>query len=407
MADTLKPSTPDQLKEAIAWACAEQTPVEVRGHGTKTGIGHEVQAAWTLDVTGLSGITLYEPEELVLVARAGTPLDEIVAVAAGHGQELAFEPPDLSRLLGTSGRGTFGGMIAAGLSGSRRIKAGAVRDHFLGFNAISGRGESFKSGGRVMKNVTGYDLPKLIAGSWGTLAVMFDATVKVLPRAETQATLVLWGLDDAMAAKAMSRAMQSSCEVSGAAHLPAGIVSREPFRPLAQTDVTATLLRLEGFGPSVAYRGDVLEKLLADGACATTRLDAEPSAAVWQAIRDVHAFAGDPVRAVWRLSVPPAAGPAVVESVAATGDCEAYYDWAGGLVWLSLAPAADDRSAVIRAAITPYGGHATLIRGHPGIAGEGARFEPLDVGTDGLVRRIKAGFDPHGILNPGRMYAGI
>ena len=168
------------------------------GHGSKRAIGRPAQTDLTLDLSALSGITLYEPEELVLSAKAATPLAEIEALVAAKGQQLAFEPMDYATLLGgVAGRGTIGGALAANLSGPRRIKAGAARDHFLGFSAVSGRGETFKSGGRVVKNVTGYDLCKLIAGSWGTLAAMTEVTIKVLPAAETEETLLIRGLEPA------------------------------------------------------------------------------------------------------------------------------------------------------------------------------------------------------------------
>ena len=221
MADALKPQDAKQVLDAVQWALAEGKRLEIAGRGSKRALGRPSQSDLTLDLSALSGVTLYEPEELVLSAKAGTPLAEIEALVDAKGQQLAFEPMDCGPLLGTgAGGGTIGGAIAAGLAGPRRIKAGSARDHFLGFSAVSGRGETFKSGGRVVKNVTGYDLCKLLAGSFGTLAAMTDVTIKVLPKPETEETLVLTGLDDARAGQAMTAAMASSCDVSGAAHLP-------------------------------------------------------------------------------------------------------------------------------------------------------------------------------------------
>src|SRR6187397_3108870 len=219
MADTLKPRDGKDAEAAVQWALAEGKTLEVIGQGSKRGIGRAAQWDLSLDLSDLSGVTLYEPEELVLSAKAGTPIAEIETLLAASHQELAFEPMDYGPVFGAAaGRGTLGGALAANLSGPRRIKAGAARDHFLGFTAVSGRGETFKSGGRVVKNVTGYDLCKLMAGSWGTLAAMTEVTVKTLPRAETEATVAIAGLDDAAAAQAMTAAMGSSCDVSGAAH---------------------------------------------------------------------------------------------------------------------------------------------------------------------------------------------
>src|SRR5215218_1713278 len=222
MTDRLQPRDEKEVEELVRWALAEGKTLEVRGQGSKRALGRPSQTDLTLDLSGLAGVTLYEPEELVLSARAGTPLAEIEALVTASDQQLAFEPMDYGPLFGQPrGRGTIGGALAANLSGPRRIKAGAARDHFLGVSAVSGRGEIFKSGGRVVKNVTGYDLCKVMAGSWGTLAALAEVTVKVLPRAETEETLLVLGLDDGSAARAMSIAMGSSNDVSGAAHFPA------------------------------------------------------------------------------------------------------------------------------------------------------------------------------------------
>ena len=222
-----KPRDAKDVEDTVLWALAENKTLEVAGRGSKRGIGRPSQSDITLDLSGLTGVTLYEPEELVLSARAGTPIAEIEQLVAANGQELAFEPMDYGPLLGGApSAGTIGGVLAANVSGPRRIKAGAARDHFLGVTAVSGRGETFKSGGRVVKNVTGYDLCKLMAGSWGTLGAMTDVTIKTLPRAETETTLVLTGLDERRAVQAMAEAMASSCEVSGAAHLPVDCAGR-------------------------------------------------------------------------------------------------------------------------------------------------------------------------------------
>ena len=220
MADTHHARDAKDVEAAVQWALAQKKSLEIVGHGTKRALGRPAQVDATLDLSGLTGVTLYEPEELVLSARAGTPLAEIEDLLAAKAQQLAFEPMDYGPLLGGQPRqATIGGVLAANLSGPRRIKAGAARDHFLGFTAVSGRGETFKSGGRVVKNVTGYDLCKLMAGSWGTLAAMTDVTVKTLPRPETEATVLVLGLEPARAADAMAAAMGSSGDVSGAAHL--------------------------------------------------------------------------------------------------------------------------------------------------------------------------------------------
>ena len=260
--ENLQPRDAAEVGEAMRWALSGGKALELIGRGSKRAIGRAAQWDATLDLSGLSGVTLYEPEELVLSAKAGTPLAEIEALVAASGQELAFEPMDYGPLLGVAaGAGSIGGVLAANLSGPRRIKAGAARDHFLGVNAVSGRGETFKSGGRVVKNVTGYDLCKLLAGSWGTLAAMTDITIKTLPRAETEETILIIGLDDATAVKAMAAAVGSFADVSAAAHLPAPVAARIAESAAARAAVTA--FRLEGVPPSIAHRKDVLQKLAA------------------------------------------------------------------------------------------------------------------------------------------------
>lgn len=386
---SLKPKTEAELVDMVQDALARKTPLDLIGTGTKKGLGRPMQTAATLDLSGFSGIDLYEPEELVITAGAGAKLDDIRELLDGKGQEFAFEPPDLSRLLGAPHSGTLGGMLACNLSGPRRLKAGAARDHILGIAGVSGRGEAFKAGGRVVKNVTGYDIPKLMASSYGTLAALTTVTFKALPKAESEETLVLEGLSDADAVAAMSLAMQSSCEVSGAAHLPAALSDGTP----------KTFLRLEGVPPSIVYRRDKLAKLLA--APASHLLAPEASRAQWIALRDIHPLSQSDGRCVWRLSVPPADGARIVAALAQRIEMSWFYDWAGGLVWLALPADGDAAAAAIRAAL-PLG-HATLIRASDALRGRVPVFQPQAPALAALARRVKASFDPVGILNPGRM----
>ena len=404
MGSQLKPENADQVAEAVAWAVSEEKPLEVIGHGTKRRIGRAAQHELTLDLSGLTGITLYEPEELVLSARAGTPLSEIHRRLGEKNQELAFEPPDLSRLLGDDGgAGTVGGTVACNLGGPRRIKAGAARDHFLGVNAVSGRGETFKSGGRVVKNVTGYDLCKLLAGSWGTLAVMTDVTLKVLPAAESEETVLVTGLDPARAAVAMSAAMGSSCEVSGAAHIPKMLAASSEAAPVAAAGRDVTALRLEGVAPSIAYRADQLTGILQDHG-AVERIGEADSRAFWRGVRDVHFLAEGEDRLVWRLSVPPMEGGDILTELAASHGARGFTDWAGGLVWLDLDADAGLDPGDIRTIVAQKGGHATLIRAPEAVRSSVDVFQPEADALQALSRRLKQGFDPSGILNPGRMH---
>ncbi|HEY2134440.1 MAG TPA: FAD-binding protein [Xanthobacteraceae bacterium] len=408
MDDGFKARDANDVEAAVQWALGNQKSLEIVGRGTKRTIGRPAQVDATLDLAGLAGVTLYEPEELVLSARAGTSLAEIEALVEAAGQQLAFEPMDFGPLLGGATRqATIGGALAANLSGPRRIKAGAARDHFLGCAAVSGRGEIFKSGGRVVKNVTGYDLCKLLAGSWGTLAAMTDVTIKTLPAPETEANVMVLGLDIASATHAMAAAMGSSCDVSGAAHLESDIAVRASDDLAVGRSVTA--LRVEGVAPSVVHRQAALMEILAPFGMLGT-LNESQSRALWRAIRDVVPFAaqgpaGD--RIVWRLSVAPSMGATAARLIAQTADAEFLFDWAGGLVWAALAPSDDGGAAAVRAATASCGGHATLIRAPAALRASVAAFEPQPDGLAALSKRVKEGFDPRGVLGPGRMWAGV
>jgi len=383
----LRPADSPQLSEAIAQCALRGETVELVAGGSKRGYGRPVDAAHRLDLSAFAGIRLYEPEELVLTAGAATDLGVIEAALAAARQHLAFEPPDWRHLWNLTAAPTLGGTIACNLSGPRRLRDGAARDHHLGFEAVSGRGESFKAGGRVVKNVTGYDLSKLIAGSFGTLAAVTEMTVKTVPAPEATATLMLTGLGDAAAQAAMSAALAGPHEVSGAAHLPGARL---------------TLMRLEGHAPSVAARRDALVSALA-GFGSVESEDGGASLLRWRQVRDAMPFAGLPGHAIWRVSVAPSAGPPLVASLSSVLDFQHFYDWAGGLVWLAVAGSDDGGAGAIRAALR-NDGHATLLR-----AGEAMRrrvpvFQPLPGPHAALSARVKDTFDPARILNPGRMY---
>ena|SRR5690242_3937148 len=408
MSEPLRPRDAKQVEEAISWALGERKTLELIGRGSKRAIGRAAQWDSTLDLSGLSGVTLYEPEELVLSAKAGTPLQEIEALVAAKRQELAFEPMDYGPLLGGAARGaTIGGAIAANLSGPRRIKSGAARDHFLGFSAVSGRGETFKSGGRVVKNVTGYDLCKLVAGSWGTLAAMTEVTVKTLPKAETEQTILVLGAEPAAAVKIMAVAMSSHGDVSAAAHLSQAIAPDVAETASAHSAVTA--LRLEGVAPSVEQRRAHLEGLLASfGALAS--LDETASRALWRAIRDVTPFAANGPRGgadIWRISTAPARGADIGRTLADQAGAETLYDWAGGLVWAALPRSDDARAPLVHATVASVGGHATLVRAPAAVRAKVDVFTPQPPGLAALTQRVRKGFDPQGVLSPGRMWAGV
>jgi glycolate dehydrogenase FAD-binding subunit len=401
----LQPASLDELEEAIAEAVVGRRRLEVLGHGTKRGLGRPVEADARLDLRHLAGIGLYEPEELVLTAKPGTAMAEIEALIAQRGQMLACEPADLGPLYGApAGMGTLGGMIACNLSGPRRPKAGAARDGFLGFTAVSGRGERFKAGGRVMKNVTGYDLPKLLAGSHGTLAALAEITVRVHPAPERTVTLLLLGLDAERGNRAMTLALGSAHDVSGAAYLPAALAARSRIDAVAGAGASVTALRLEGIAASVAARAAALERLLAEFRAPLARTEAEASIALWREIRDLHFLLPEGEAVIWRLSLPPVAGGATAERLArAIAGTRFYLDWGGGLLWAALPAAPDAHAAMLRPAAAAAGGHATLMRAPDAVRAAVPVFEPEPAPLAELTARVRAGFDPLGILNPGRM----
>jgi len=354
-----------------------------------------MQAKRVLSMQAMTGITLYEPAELVLSAKSGTPVAEVEATLAARGQMLPFEPMDYRPLLGSSGEPTMGGLTATNLSGPRRIMAGACRDSLIGTRFVNGQGEVIKSGGRVMKNVTGLDLARTMAGSWGTLGVLTEVTYKLLPRPETTLSVVFHGLNDQQAVALMAAAIGSPFEVSGAAHLPVGI-----------DRIAMTLLRLEGFAESLAYRAERLRVLLAPfGRCDI--IDQTASTSLWAQIRDVRWFAEPRNEAVWRISVPPSKAPALLAQIAAGRRIRHLLDWGGGLVWIATASTELAGSEVIRQAVRHAKGHALLVRASEGARGTDGTFEPLAPAVLKLSTGLKKSFDPDHVLNPGRMYSGV
>jgi glycolate oxidase FAD binding subunit len=371
-----RPRTEADVIEIVSAAKRARTPLAIEGGGTRAGLGRPLHAPRKISMTDLTGITLYEPGEMVMSARAGTPVSEIESTLAEKGQMLPFEPMDHRAIYGSAGDPSIGGIAACNISGPRRIQSGAARDHILGLRVINGRGEAVKSGGRVMKNVTGLDL------------------FKVLPRARRCATLAVEGLSDERASACMSAALATPYEVSGAAHVPA-----------QGTQDARTYLRIEHFPESVDYRMRELEKALAAFG-KMTRLDHETSLTTWRDIRDVGPVALPHEHALWRISTAPTRGPAVIKAISASLKGRWFYDWGGGLIWFATAAQGDCGASIIRAALG-RAGHALLVRAPDELRSQTDVFEPLAEPLLKISRGVKTSFDPHHLFNPGRMYAGL
>ena len=364
----MRPRSLEELERIIGDAAASGRRLELRGGGSKAEVGAPREAE-IVDMTGFAGVVEYDPAELVLTCGAGTLLAEVEAAVADRGQMLPFEPFDHGPLFGrAAGAATVGGVLAAGVSGSRRLSRGAARDHLLGFRAVSGRGEAFAAGGKVVKNVTGYDLSKLVAGSWGRLAAITEVSLKVLPRPPVRRSLAVRGLDARAAVQLMSRAMGSQADVAAAAHAEG-----------------LTVLRLEGFGPSVEARAALLQAM-ALGLQVLPEEEADP---FWMRLRDP--LAGAPV--LWRVSVPPGRAPEAVAAL--SGDW--VMDWAGGLVWSACADA-----AAVRRAAEDAGGHAMLVRAPEAMRAEVPALHPQPAGAAALETRVRRAFDPAGVFETGR-----
>ncbi|GLS17099.1 2-hydroxy-acid oxidase [Labrys miyagiensis] len=390
MTMTHAPTTEAALADIVTESFRTKTPLVIVGGGSKDGIGRPINAA-PLSTKSLTGITLYEPAEMVISALSGTPLAELTGALDERGQMLPFEPADWRGLLGSGpSEPTVGGLVAANLSGPRRITAGACRDSLMGVRFVNGKGEAIKSGGRVMKNVTGYDLTKLMAGSWGTLGILTEVTFKVLPKPEASAGLVWQGLDDAKAVELMSAGLGSPFEVSAAAHIPADLAS----------GTAQTVLRLENFESSIAYRREKLATLLKRFG-SPDHLDSRACQGFWWQIADVAPFA-QMDGAVWRLSVAPSKAVALVRALRRNGEAKLFYDWGGGLIWL-LAPETVEMAKAIAAAAKAQGGHAMLIRASADYRAESFAFGQQDGPIAALSARVKQAFDPANILNTGRL----
>jgi glycolate oxidase FAD binding subunit len=390
------PDSEAAVADAVAGAARARQPLAIEGNGSKRAMLRPVQAAHTLSLRNLTGITLYRPTELIISARAGTPLPEIAAALAEKGQMLPPEPPDTSALFGTDAPATIGGIVATNLSGPRRIAAGAIRDHLMGVRFVNGAGDIHHSGGRVLKNVTGLDLCKLLCGSHGTLGVLTEVTLKVLPAGETTASIGIRVPDIAAGVRALGAGLGSPFGVTGAALIPAFCGPDGPANHVA-------FLRLEDFAESVAYRSARLAEAMA-GFGDVRVLEADESRALWAMIRDAAPLGAAPQEAVWRVSIRPSAGAGVAAAVQAAG-ARCLLDWGGGLLWVA-GPATEAAHAAVVAAATAARGTFMLFRAPDSLRAAVAVIPAEAAALAAIGARVKAALDPGGLLNPGRMRAG-
>ena len=407
MSDILRAATAWELQSMLAPYVERKVPVEIIGSGSKSRIGRPMQTAATISTASMHGIWMYEPTELVMSAHSGTPLVQIEAALASNNQMLAFEPIDLGPTSGgPRGTLTIGSVLACNSSGSRRAATGAARDHLLGIEAVDGRGSMFRSGGRVMKNVTGYDLCRGVAGSWGTLAILTEVTFKVLPAPEKTATLVYHDLPDDIGVELMCAAMRLPYEVSGTVHLPKNVAGRLEHAALADAGHAITALRIENFEKSVDYRTQAMrEALKVYGE--PTIIGSMNSLEFWGELRRLSVMPYDPETCLWRVSTAPMMGPKVVASIRRHMPTEVMYDWSGGLIWIEVPASADAGASDIRRAVAVHGGHATLIRADQSVRSAVEVFQPQSPLAERMMGGLKAVFDPMRMLNPGRMYANI
>jgi glycolate oxidase FAD binding subunit len=383
------PSSEEEAAAIVRDAAARGARLAVEGGGTRSGLQRHNAETDRIATRGLAGVTLHEPSEMVISARAGTPLAMIETVLAEHGQHLPFEPMDHRAVYGTIGEPTIGAVAAGNISGPRRIQAGAARDSLIGLRFINGKGDLHRAGGRVMKNVTGLDLVKLQAGALGRLGLLTEATFKVLPRPRAATTLVLTGLKDDRAIEALAAALGSPFDVSGAAHRPGELGS-----------VGQTFIRIENNPDSVDYRFGALANLLLPFG-PVDRMDGQEHDRLWRDIRDVRDLADDPDAVIWRVSVKPSDGPLLVAELAAHRSVRALYDWGGGLVWLATGPDADAGALPLRALLTQLGGHARLERAPADLRARLGLLHPSSEAIRRLEDGIARALDPAGVFAAG------
>ena len=408
MGERFLPETEQQARELVRWAFAEGRTMSVQGKNTKHGFGLPVDADCTLSLEKLSGILEYHPEELVMTALPGTPITEIRQELTKHNQHLAFEPPALNRMYQVEDEGTIGGSFIGNLAGPRRFKSGSARDHILGVRAINGRGETWKSGGKVIKNVSGYDMSKLITGSWGTLSVVTELTFKILPAPPVSRSLAVWGLSARLGTALMAQVISTPSETSGLAHLPEAALTEIGRDGATFPGKTLTLIRLEGTESSVKERLQNITGWL-PGACEYSVLDQAASIAAWSLIGNTAPLQdGQRTPGILKISLPPASAWNLVRFIDDLRDCTWYLDAAGGWLWVGICQAGmKDKIHAISREVNATGGTTTIYRAPSSVKQDTGIYPFPDESIKRLNEKIKNSFDPGNIFNPGRLHAVV
>jgi glycolate oxidase FAD binding subunit len=408
MSETLNPENENQLLEIIKSTLADNTSISIAGQNTKYGFGHSHAAQNNIRMTSFDGIVEYDPAELVMRAKAGTPMSTIENALSEHRQHLAFEPPNLGKLYeANSSKGTIGGAFVGNLSGPRRFVAGAARDHILGVKAVSGRGEVFKSGGNVIKNVTGYDMSKLITNSWGTLSIITELSFKVLPAPALSITLGITNISPDSAMHLLSKLAQSALQISGLAYIPGHTLSNSDSDSLSPDYQTLCLIRIEGSQLSVKDRVAGIESLIG-GIETLVHFNEEDSKSLWKLIRDPDEFmSAHKDTTIIKVSIPPAHASTLIELLSSIEDCDWYADAAGAWFWISLKQDVVAKILLLRNSLIEIGGSAIIYKASETVKKEAGIFSQMDNGLQKLNQGIKNSFDPNNILNPNRLFISI
>ena len=410
--NTYFPEDETQISSVVKELFKKNQPTEVIGLGSKSFIGNKIQSAKKLSLSKLSGIIEYLPEELYIKVKANTPVEFIEKELEKNNQELAFEPIDFGFIEnGKSNKGTIAGCLSCNFAGSRRFKVGSVRDHILGFRGVNGKGDIIKSGGTVVKNVTGYDLSKLVSGSFGTLVALSEITLKVLPKKKSSNTITIHTEDKKLVKDLFEKISSSSSEVSGAVYVP-----EEPkddsynqnkemlfkFNDL-KFQGSFLALRIEGDKLSIEERIKVLTMELELQNLNTSILDVHQSVPLWKKINSLELF-GNTKNNLLRAVIPPSKGNELIQKI---GNKFKYYiDWCGSLYWIEVQSNKNSKITEIKKLVIELGGYLTIVKKSNEFDYEETTFT-VDETRLLISEKIKKSFDPKRIFNPGKMYRGI